>query len=162
MLDLGIIARRLRPLPIRSKSYRLIEARCTAILQRHITRRYAVIIYCRKTAACAKAFCRYGRRRASNRLTLEAIRVTQSGDRDLFKHLISEATDYVAVIICATPRASGSPLIRVLAFRREQPYTSRKQLAAEQYKHVDMARELGEHNGADTSLADYRAAVPIT
>lgn len=30
-----------------------------------------------------------------NRMTLEAIRVTQS-DRDLFKHLISEATNYVA------------------------------------------------------------------
>ncbi|MDI8106898.1 hypothetical protein MJN85_29075, partial [Salmonella enterica subsp. enterica serovar Anatum] len=36
---------------------------------------------------------------------------------------------------------------------------SRKQLAAEQYKHVDMARELGEHNGAEGSLeADYQAA----
>lgn len=30
-----------------------------------------------------------------NRMTLEAIRVTQS-DRDLFKHLVTEATSYVA------------------------------------------------------------------
>ena len=30
-----------------------------------------------------------------NRITLEAIRVTQS-DRDLFKHLITEATAYVS------------------------------------------------------------------
>ncbi|MDM1725342.1 chromosome partition protein MukB, partial [Escherichia coli] len=45
-----------------------------------------------------------------------------------------------------------------LEFRREL-HTSRQQLAAEQYKHVDMARELAEHNGAEGDLeADYQAA----
>ncbi|EHC93747.1 Chromosome partition protein MukB, partial [Salmonella enterica subsp. enterica serovar Uganda str. R8-3404] len=92
-----------------------------------------------------------------NRLTLEAIRVTQS-DRDLFKHLISEATDYVAADYMRHANERRVHLDQALAFRREL-YTSRKQLAAEQYKHVDMARELGEHNGAEGSLeADYQAA----
>ncbi|MCS5880604.1 hypothetical protein LNP17_10525 [Klebsiella variicola subsp. variicola] len=44
-----------------------------------------------------------------NRMTLEAIRVTQS-DRDLFKHLISEATNYVAADCYASrQRAAHSP-----------------------------------------------------
>ncbi|SQJ25322.1 cell division protein [Salmonella enterica subsp. enterica] len=61
-------------------------------------------------------------------------------------------------IICATLMERRVHLDQALAFRREL-YTSRKQLAAEQYKHVDMARELGEHNGAEGSLeADYQAA----
>ena len=37
-----------------------------------------------------------------NRMTLEAIKVTQS-DRDLFKHLITETTNYVASDICVMP-----------------------------------------------------------
>ncbi len=49
-------------------------------------------------------------------------------------------------------------LDKALEFRREL-HTSRQQLAAEQYKHVDMARQLAEHNGAEGDLeADYQAA----
>lgn len=92
-----------------------------------------------------------------NRMTLEAIRVTQS-DRDLFKHLISEATNYVAADYMRHANERRIHLDKALEYRREL-HTSRKQLAAEQYKHVDMARELGEHNGAEGDLeADYRAA----
>lgn len=92
-----------------------------------------------------------------NRMTLEAIRVTQS-DRDLFKHLISEATNYVAADYMRHANERRIHLDKALEYRREL-YTSRKQLAAEQYKHVDMARELGEHNGAEGDLeADYQAA----
>ncbi|XPE49747.1 hypothetical protein ACNKHL_05390 [Shigella flexneri] len=76
------------------------------------------------------------------------MRVTQS-DRDLFKHyLISEATDYVAAAAVRTRQQAPCP-------SRQSPgvssrvTSSRQQLAAEQYKHVDMARELAEHNGAE-------------
>ncbi|VFS88801.1 Structural maintenance of chromosome-related protein [Kluyvera cryocrescens] len=49
-------------------------------------------------------------------------------------------------------------LDKALEYRREL-FTSRSQLAAEQYKHVDMARELQEHNGAEGDLeADHQAA----
>lgn len=72
--------------------------------------------------------------------------------------MISEATDYVAADYMRHANERRVHLDQALAFRREL-YTSRKQLAAEQYKHVDMARELGEHNGAEGSLeADYQAA----
>ncbi len=90
-----------------------------------------------------------------NRMTLEAIRVTQS-DRDLFKHLISEATNYVAADYMRHANERRIHLDQALEYRREL-FTSRKQLVAEQYKHVEMARELGEHNGAEGDLeADYR------
>lgn len=90
-------------------------------------------------------------------MTLEAIRVTQS-DRDLFKHLISEATNYVAADYMRHANERRVHLDKALEFRREL-HTSRQQLAAEQYKHVDMARELAEHNGAEGDLeADYQAA----
>lgn len=90
-------------------------------------------------------------------MTLEAIRVTQS-DRDLFKHLISEATNYVAADYMRHANERRIHLDQALEYRREL-FTSRKQLVAEQYKHVEMARELGEHNGAEGDLeADYRAA----
>lgn len=69
-----------------------------------------------------------------NRMTLEAIRVTQS-DRDLFKHLISEATNYVAADYMRHANERRIHLDKALEYRREL-YTSRKQLAAEQYKHV--------------------------
>ena len=70
-----------------------------------------------------------------NRMTLEAIRVTQS-DRDLFKHLISEATNYVAADTCVTPTSAVS--ISTKPGVSSRVHTSRQQLAAEQYKHVDM------------------------
>ena len=92
-----------------------------------------------------------------NRMTLEAIRVTQS-DRDLFKHLISEATSYVAADYMRHANERRIHLDGALALRSDL-LGSRKQLAAEQYRHVEMARELSEQSGAESDLeTDYRAA----
>ncbi|XMR48037.1 hypothetical protein ACLK2B_04905 [Escherichia coli] len=75
-----------------------------------------------------------------------------------FKHLISEATNYVAADYMRHANERRVHLDKALEFRREL-HTSRQQLAAEQYKHVDMARELAKHNGAEGDLeADYQAA----
>ncbi|HGP2631181.1 TPA: chromosome partition protein MukB [Salmonella enterica] len=156
MFDLGIIARRLRSASDRSKFYRLIEASLYGGISSAITRSLRDYLL-PENSGVRKAFQDMEAALRENRLTLEAIRVTQS-DRDLFKHLISEATDYVAADYMRHANERRVHLDQALAFRREL-YTSRKQLAAEQYKHVDMARELGEHNGAEGSLeADYQAA----
>ncbi|EIL3505681.1 chromosome partition protein MukB [Salmonella enterica] len=156
MFDLGIIARRLRSASDRSKFYRLIEASLYGGISSAITRSLRDYLL-PENSGVRKAFQDMEAALRENRLTLEAIRVTQS-DRDLFKHLISEATDYVAADYMRHANERRVHLDQALAFRRDL-YTSRKQLAAEQYKHVDMARELGEHNGAEGSLeADYQAA----
>jgi chromosome partition protein MukB len=156
MFDLGVVARRLRSASDRSKYYRLIEASLYGGISSAITRSLRDYLL-PENSGVRKAFQDMEAALRENRMTLEAIRVTQS-DRDLFKHLISEATDYVAADYMRHANERRVHLDKALEFRREL-FTSRKKLAAEQYKHVEMARELQEHNGAEGDLeADYQAA----
>ncbi|XNM61132.1 hypothetical protein ACLK1T_01815 [Escherichia coli] len=53
------------------------------------------------------------------------------------------ATNY-----CVTPTSAVSISTKPSTFCREL-HTSGQQLAAEQYKTLDLARELAEHNGAE-------------
>ncbi len=94
MFDLGIIARRLRSASDRSKFYRLIEASLYGGISSAITRSLRDYLL-PENSGVRKAFEDMEAALRENCMTLEAIRVTQS-DRDLFKHLISEATNYVA------------------------------------------------------------------
>ncbi len=156
MFDLGIVARRLRSASDRSKYYRLIEASLYGGISSAITRSLRDYLL-PENSGVRKAFQDMEAALRENRLTLEAIRVTQS-DRDLFKHLISEATDYVAADYMRHANERRIHLDKAIEYRREL-FTSRQQLAAEQYKHVDMARELAEHAGAEGDLeTDYQAA----
>ena len=142
MFDLGIIARRLRSASDRSKFYRLIEASLYGGISSAITRSLRDYLL-PENSGVRKAFQDMEAALRENRMTLEAIRVTQS-DRDLFKHLISEATNYVAADYMRHANERRIHLDKALEYRREL-HTSRKQLAAEQYKHVDLE-------------ADYQAA----
>ncbi len=156
MFDLGVVARRLRSASDRSKYYRLIEASLYGGISSTITRSLRDYLL-PENSGVRKAFQDMEAALRENRMTLEAIRVTQS-DRDLFKHLISEATNYVAADYMRHANERRMHLDKALEYRRDL-FTSRSQLAAEQYKHVDMARELQEHNGAEGDLeADYQAA----
>jgi len=156
MFDLGVVARRLRSASDRSKYYRLIEASLYGGISSAITRSLRDYLL-PENSGVRKAFQDMEAALRENRMTLEAIRVTQS-DRDLFKHLISEATNYVAADYMRHANERRIHLDQALEYRREL-FTSRKQLASEQYKHVEMARELSEHNGAEGDLeADYQAA----
>ncbi len=156
MFDLGVVARRLRSASDRSKYYRLIEASLYGGISSAITRSLRDYLL-PENSGVRKAFQDMEAALRENRMTLEAIRVTQS-DRDLFKHLISEATNYVASDYMRHANERRIHLDQALEFRRDL-FTSRQQLSAEQYKHVDMARELGEHSGAEGDLeTDYQAA----
>ncbi|WP_283010901.1 chromosome partition protein MukB [Cronobacter turicensis] len=156
MFDLGVVARRLRSASDRSKYYRLIEASLYGGISSAITRSLRDYLL-PENGGVRKAFQDMEAALRENRMTLEAIRVTQS-DRDLFKHLISEATNYVAADYMRHANERRIHLDQALELRREL-FSSRKQLAAEQYKHVDMARELSEHAGAEGDLeTDYQAA----
>ncbi|PSN09691.1 chromosome partition protein MukB [Siccibacter turicensis] len=156
MFDLGVVARRLRTASDRSKYYRLIEASLYGGISSAITRSLRDYLL-PENSGVRKAFQDMEAALRENRMTLEAIRVTQS-DRDLFKHLISEATNYVAADYMRHANERRIHLDKALEYRRDL-FTSRQQLAAEQFKHVDMARELSEHAGAEGDLeADYQAA----
>ncbi|MEN5016088.1 chromosome partition protein MukB [Erwinia sp. Eh17-17] len=156
MFDLGIVARRLRSAADRSKYYRLIEASLYGGISSAITRSLRDYLL-PENSGVRKAFQDMEAALRENRMTLEAIRVTQS-DRDLFKHLISEATSYVAADYMRHANERRIHLDGAMQVRNDL-FTSRKQLAAEQYRHIEMARELGEHNAAESDLeTDYQGA----
>ncbi|HFK7184930.1 TPA: chromosome partition protein MukB [Serratia odorifera] len=156
MFDLGVIPKRLRSSADRSKFYRLIEASLYGGISSAITRSLRDYLL-PENSGVRKAFQDMEAALRENRMTLEAIRVTQS-DRDLFKHLISEATSYVAADYMRHANERRIHLDGALVLRNDL-FGSRKQLAAEQYRHVEMARELGEQSGAESDLeTDYQAA----
>lgn len=156
MFDLGVVARRLRSASDRSKYYKLIEASLYGGISSAITRSLRDYLL-PENGGVRKAFQDMEAALRENRMTLEAIRVTQS-DRDLFKHLISEATDYVAADYMRHANERRIHLDEAIALRREL-FTGRQRLASEQFKHVEMARELSEHAGAESDLeTDYQAA----
>lgn len=156
MFDLGIVARRLRSASDRSKYYKLIEASLYGGISSAITRSLRDYLL-PENGGVRKAFQDMEAALRENRMTLEAIRVTQS-DRDLFKHLISEATDYVAADYMRHANERRVHLDKALEFRREL-FTGRQQLIAEQFKHVETARELAEYSGSEQDLeSEYQAA----
>ena len=156
MFELGVVPRRLRTAGDRSKFYRLIEASLYGGISSAITRSLRDYLL-PENGGVRKAFQDMEAALRENRMTLEAIRVTQS-DRDLFKHLISEATSYVSADYMRHANERRIHLDGALQLRSEL-FTSRNQLASEQYRHIEMARELSEHNGAESDLeTDYQAA----
>ncbi|KOO55064.1 cell division protein MukB, partial [Edwardsiella ictaluri] len=156
MFDLGVVPRRLRSAADRSKFYRLIEASLYGGISSAITRSLRDYLL-PENGGVRKAFQDMEAALRENRMTLEAIRVTQS-DRDLFKHLISEATAYVSADYMRHANERRSHLDQALQLRREL-LGGRRQLLSEQYRHVEMARELEEQNGAEADLeTDYQAA----
>ncbi|NBB56480.1 chromosome partition protein MukB [Pantoea vagans] len=156
LFDLGVVPRRLRSASDRSKFYRLIEASLYGGISSAITRSLRDYLL-PENSGVRKAFQDMEAALRENRMTLEAIRVTQS-DRDLFKHLISEATSYVSADYMRHANERRGHLDSALKLRNEL-FSSRKQLATEQYRHVEMARELSEHSGAENDLeVDYQAA----
>lgn len=156
MFDLGVLPKRLRSSADRSKFYRLIEASLYGGISSAITRSLRDYLL-PENGGVRKAFQDMEAALRENRMTLEAIRVTQS-DRDLFKHLISEATSYVAADYMRHANERRVHLDGALVLRNEL-LSSRKQLAAEQFRHVEMARELAEQSGAESDLeTDYQAA----
>jgi chromosome partition protein MukB len=156
LFDLGVVPRRLRSASDRSKFYRLIEASLYGGISSAITRSLRDYLL-PENSGVRKAFQDMEAALRENRMTLEAIRVTQS-DRDLFKHLISEATNYVSADYMRHANERRIHLDSALLLRNDL-FSSRKQLASEQYRHIEMARELSEHSGAENDLeVDYQAA----
>lgn len=156
MFELGIVARRLRSASDRSKYYRLIEASLYGGISSAITRSLRDYLL-PENSGVRKAFQDMEAALRENRMTLEAIRVTQS-DRDLFKHLIAEATSYVAADYMRHANQRRVYLDSAIQLRHEL-FSSRHQLLTEQYRHVEMSRELAEQSSVETELeSEYQQA----
>lgn len=156
MFDLGVLPKRLRSSSDRSKYYRLIEASLYGGISSAITRSLRDYLL-PENSGVRKAFQDMEAALRENRMTLEAIRITQS-DRDLFKQLISEATNYVAADYMRHANERRIHIDNVLQLRREV-FSTKQQLTNEQYHHVEMAKELQERTLTQTDLeVDYQAA----
>ncbi len=94
MFEFGVLPKKLRSSSDRSKFYRLIEASLYGGISSAITRSLRDYLL-PQNGGVKKAFQDMESALRENRMTLEAIKSTQA-DRDLFKHLITESTNYVA------------------------------------------------------------------
>ncbi len=94
MFEYGVLPKKLRNNSDRSKFYRLIEASLYGGISSAITRSLRDYLL-PQNGGVKKAFQDMESALRENRMTLEAIKTTQA-DRDLFKHLITESTNYVA------------------------------------------------------------------
>lgn len=156
MFDLGVIPKRLRSASDRAKFYRLIEASLYGGISSAITRSLRDYLL-PENSGVRKAFQDMEGALRENRMTLEAIRVTQS-DRDLFKHLITEATSYVAADYMRHANERRVHLDEALEVRREL-WSQRKSINNEAYRFIEMGKELEEQQALSSDLeADYQAA----
>lgn len=94
MFEYGALPKKLRNQTDRSKYYRLLEASLYGGISSAITKSLRDYLL-PQNSGVKKAFQDMEVALRENRMTLEAISLTQR-DRDLFKHLITESTNYVA------------------------------------------------------------------
>ncbi|HIF9344372.1 TPA: chromosome partition protein MukB [Photobacterium damselae] len=156
MFELGVLPKKLRNSQDRSKFYRLIEASLYGGISSAITRSLRDYLLPHNSGV-KKAFQDMEAALRENRMTLEAIKITQS-DRDLFKHLITEATNYVAADYMRHANERQKKLETTLNLRREM-MGSRQTLIDQQTTLNNMSSELGELSDNEQALEqDYQAA----
>ncbi|CAM4029295.1 chromosome partition protein MukB [Vibrio neonatus] len=117
MFDFGVVPKKLRNSSDRSKFYRLIEASLYGGISSTITRSLRDYLL-PQNGGVKKAFQDMEAALRENRTTLEAIKNTQA-DRDLFKHLLTESTNYVAADYMRHANQRRSKLESTLAMRAE-------------------------------------------
>lgn len=157
MFDLGIIPKRLRSASDRSKFYKLIEASLYGGISSAITRSLRDYLL-PENLGVRKAFQDMESALRENRMTLEAIKVTQS-DRDLFKHLITETTNYVASDYMRNANERRGNIEAALESRREW-YKAKAEQNLSQYRLIDLSREAAELAENERTLeVDHQSAV---
>lgn len=117
MFEFGVLPKKLRNSSDRSKFYRLIEASLYGGISSAITRSLRDYLL-PQNGGVKKAFQDMESALRENRLTLEAIKTTQA-DRDLFKHLITESTQYVAADYMRHANERRGKLEQALSLRHE-------------------------------------------
>ena len=157
MFDLGIIPKRLRSSSDRSKFYKLIEASLYGGISSAITRSLRDYLL-PENLGVKKAFQDMESALRENRMTLEAIKVTQA-DRDLFKHLITESTNYVAADYMRNANERRGNIETALNFRQEW-YKAKSEQNLSQHRLVELSREAAELAESERVLeVDHQSAL---
>lgn len=139
MFDLGILPKRLRSASDRSKYYRLIEASLYGGISSTIARSLRDYLLPENTGV-RKAFQDMESALRENRVTLEAIRVTKN-DRNLFKHLITAATDYVAADYMRHLNERRLHIESALSVRKEY-FQQKNDILVQQQNQVEFTQSL--------------------
>lgn len=157
MFDLGIIPKRLRSSSDRSKFYKLIEASLYGGISSAITRSLRDYLL-PENLGVRKAFQDMESALRENRMTLEAIKITQS-DRDLFKHLITETTNYVASDYMRNVNERLGNIQRAINFRRDW-YKAKGEQYLSQHRLVELSKEAADLAENEKILEiDHQSAV---
>ncbi len=156
MFEFGVIPKKLRNSGDRSKFYRLIEASLYGGISSAITRSLRDYLL-PQNGGVKKAFQDMESALRENRMTLEAIKTTQA-DRDLFKHLITESTNYVAADYMRHANDRRNKLDKTLSLRSEL-FGSRETLVEQNNLLNRVQEELGLLIESESALEqDYQAA----
>ncbi|XWY22138.1 chromosome partition protein MukB [Bisgaard Taxon 45] len=157
MFDLGIIPKRLRSSSDRSKFYKLIEASLYGGISSAITRSLRDYLL-PENLGVRKAFQDMESALRENRMTLEAIKVTQA-DRDLFKHLITETSNYVASDYMRHANERRGNIESAVRCRQDW-YRARTEQYLSQQRLVEFSREAAELAENEKTLeVDHQSAV---
>lgn len=156
MFEFGVLPKKLRNSSDRSKFYRLIEASLYGGISSAITRSLRDYLL-PQNGGVKKAFQDMESALRENRITLDAIKATQI-DRDLFKHLITESTNYVASDYMRHTNDRKSRLDKALSLRSEL-FTSRRQLVEQNQLLSSIQEELERLTEQELDLElDHQAA----
>ncbi|MCG9684241.1 chromosome partition protein MukB [Vibrio sp. Isolate23] len=156
MFEFGVIPKKLRNSSDRSKFYRLIEASLYGGISSAITRSLRDYLL-PQNGGVKKAFQDMESALRENRMTLEAIKTTQA-DRDLFKHLITESTNYVAADYMRHANDRRNKLEQTLSLRSEL-FGSRETLVEQNNLLNRVQEELELLVESESALEqDYQAA----
>ncbi|NRF31135.1 chromosome partition protein MukB [Vibrio coralliilyticus] len=156
MFEFGVIPKKLRNSSDRSKFYRLIEASLYGGISSAITRSLRDYLL-PQNGGVKKAFQDMESALRENRMTLEAIKTTQA-DRDLFKHLITESTNYVAADYMRHANDRRNKLEQALSLRSEL-FGSRETLVEQNNLLNRVQEELELLVESESALdQDYQAA----
>lgn len=149
LFDLGIIPKRLRSSSDRSKFYKLIEASLYGGISSVITKSLRDYLLPENTGV-RQAFQDMESALRENRMTLEAIKVTQS-DRDMFRQLITESTNYVSADYMRHANERRGNVQQALE-KRQEWYQSKLKMVTEQQRFVEFSREITELNEGEIGL----------
>lgn len=156
LFDLGVIPKRLRTSGNRSKFYKLIEASLYGGISSVITKSLRDYLLPENTGV-RQAFQDMESALRENRMTLEAIKVTQS-DRDMFKKLITESTNYVSADYMRHANERRGNVQQAIE-KRQEWYQSKSKLTLEQQRLVEFSREMQDLEQGESSLeAEYNSA----
>ncbi|WP_373768150.1 chromosome partition protein MukB [Glaesserella sp.] len=156
LFDLGIIPKRLRTSSDRSKFYKLIEASLYGGISSVITKSLRDYLL-PENLGVRQAFQDMESALRENRMTLEAIRLTQS-DRDMFKKLITESTNYVSADYMRHANERRGNVQSALE-KRQEWYQSKSKIELEQQRIVEFSREVKDLSDAESGLEkEYNSA----